>query len=123
MEKAVYNDRLRDPSLRSMTIKNMNQTQEFIIDTENVRVRVMPLAPGQHTDWHYHTEVTDTMVCLEGGISISMKEPDETFHLYPGQMCQVLPGRVHQVSNPDTGDSKYLLIQGVGKYDFIASIQ
>lgn len=101
----------------------MNQTQEFIIDTEKVRVRVMPLGPGEATDWHYHTEVTDTMVCLEGRISVSMKAPDETIHLKPGQRCQVLPGCVHQVSNLDTGDSKYLLIQGVGKYDFISSIK
>jgi quercetin dioxygenase-like cupin family protein len=101
----------------------MSKTQEFIIDTEKVRVRVMPLAPGQSTDWHYHTEVTDTMVCLEGQLAIAMKEPEEVIHLKPGQMHQVLPGRVHQVSNPGTGESKYLLIQGVGKYDFITSIK
>ena len=39
-----------------------------VIRTDNVLVRVMELDHGASTKWHYHTEVTDYFVCLNGAI-------------------------------------------------------
>ena len=91
---------------------------EVIANTDNVRVRIMTLAPREIADWHYHTQVTDDIFCLTGTIIVRMKEPDEENKLIPGQRCQIRPGRIHQLENIDTTEASYLLVQGTGKYDF-----
>lgn len=96
--------------------------KEKIIVTESVRVRIMELAPGEATTFHHHSEVVDTMFCLTGKICVEMKGQDETFNLEPGQHCRVPVGRVHAVKNVLKGNaSSYLLVQGVGKYDYMES--
>ncbi|NJC97767.1 MAG: hypothetical protein C3F07_04810 [Anaerolineales bacterium] len=91
---------------------------EVMIKTETVRVRIMSLEPRETADWHYHTEVTDDIFCLTGTIMVRMKEPDEAVELTPGKRCRIKPRRTHQLENPDEETATYLLIQGVGKYDF-----
>jgi mannose-6-phosphate isomerase-like protein (cupin superfamily) len=93
--------------------------EEFLIQTDTVRVRVMALAPGDATPWHFHREVTDHMVCLTGFIVVHLKQPAARLELQPGQRCTVEVGRVHQVANESpTEPASYLLIQGIGRYDF-----
>ncbi len=90
-----------------------------IIRTDNVLVRVMELKESSSTDWHYHSEVIDYFVCLNGVIRVETKSPDDLFILHPGQRAEIKPPQVHRVINSHNGESKYLLIQGVGLYDFI----
>jgi mannose-6-phosphate isomerase-like protein (cupin superfamily) len=93
---------------------------EILIQTEDARVRVMTLSPGETTVLHHHTVVTDHMVGLEGEVEVNLKRPDEAVRLKPGERCTVQPGRVHQVVNSNsTKSASYLLIQGVGRYDFV----
>ena len=91
---------------------------EAIVKTDNMRVRIMTLAPREIADWHYHTQVTDDIFCLTGMILVRMKNPDEEVRLSPGQRCQIKIGRVHQLENLDDREATYLLVQGIGKYDF-----
>lgn len=94
--------------------------EELLIETEMVKVRVMRLEPGEEVPFHYHTQVTDNMFGLSGEIEIRLQSPVDTVVLIPGSRCEILPGRVHQVANRSADDpSEYLLVQGVGKYDFI----
>jgi quercetin dioxygenase-like cupin family protein len=90
-----------------------------IIRTDNVLVRIMVLGKGSSTDWHSHSEVEDFFVCLTGAIQLETRSPDEIIVLLPGQRAEVKPQQVHRVLNIDTGQSEYLLVQGVGEYDFI----
>ena len=92
--------------------------EEVIIKTENVRVRVVELGPNEVASLHSHNEVTDNMFCLTGRMSVRMKNPDEELLLLPGQRCTVQQGRVHQVVNTESSVSTYLLVQGIGRYDF-----
>ena len=93
--------------------------EEILIHTAEVKVRVMVLPPGDATTWHSHTEVTDHMVALSGRILVSLRHPEETRELQPGERCQVAVGRVHRVANGSTAEpASYLLIQGVGRYDY-----
>jgi quercetin dioxygenase-like cupin family protein len=94
------------------------QEAEVIVKTDNVRVRVMRLKPRELADWHYHTQVTDNIFCLDGKILVRMQRPDEEIHLSPGQRVRVKPGRNHQLENLNDEDASYLLVQGIGKYDF-----
>lgn len=91
---------------------------EVILRTDSVRVRIMSLDPHEVADWHYHTEVTDDIFCLTGEILVCTKEPDETAKLLPGKRCQIKTGKIHQLRNPGSDDASYLLVQGVGRYDF-----
>lgn len=91
---------------------------ETIIRTDDVCVRVVGMAPGGAGPWHFHTEVVDNMFCLTGIIAVCLRDPDEEIHLNPGHRLEVLPGRAHRVVNSGAGPATYLLVQGVGKYDF-----
>lgn len=94
--------------------------EEIILRTENVRVRVIELHSAEYTPFHYHKEITDNMFGVSGEIRVRLKNPDEEILLTPGARCTIDPGRVHQVSNNlDSATSSYLLVQGVGTYDFI----
>jgi mannose-6-phosphate isomerase-like protein (cupin superfamily) len=89
-----------------------------IIKTGDVSVRIMELAKDAATDWHYHTEVEDFFVCLTGMVVVETRTPAGKTTLGPGQRTEVGPGKVHRVVNISSEKSEYLLVQGVGVYDF-----
>jgi len=89
-----------------------------IIKTENVLVRIMELEKDGSTEWHFHTEVRDFFVCLKGAIQVETKNPDQKIMLTPGQQAEVNPRKVHRVKNITDNKAEYLLIQGIGSYDF-----
>ena len=90
-----------------------------LIKTEDVLVRIMELAKGAATEWHHHTEVRDIFVCLNGVVRVEARNPEEEIILHPGQRAEIAPPRIHRVTNTHHDRSEYLLIQGVGAYDFI----
>ena len=93
---------------------------DTLIETDNVRVRIMTLDPCAKTALHRHTEVRDHMVCLSGSIRVHSLDPETMIHLSPGELCSIDVGSVHEVINQsDKHPARYLLIQGVGRYDFI----
>ena len=93
---------------------------ETLIETPEVRARIMPLAPGAWTPFHHHSEVTDYIFCLSGQIVIETRAPEGSRTLAAGEQFTVVPGCRHRVGNPLTDrPSRYLLLQGIGQYDFI----
>jgi quercetin dioxygenase-like cupin family protein len=96
----------------------MNDRDEVILETGNVRVRIMVLDANEATVWHFHSEVTDRMLCLEGLVSVEYQDPRESIELACGERCEVAVTRVHRVVNMSPETAKYLLVQGVGRYDF-----
>ncbi len=90
-----------------------------ILQTSDVRVSEFVLQPGEQLGWHHHSEITDRFYCLQGIISVEVREPTETHMLRPGESCAVPPGRAHCPVNLTGQISSYLLIQGIGRYDFI----
>lgn len=94
--------------------------EEVVLQTDDVRVRIIELAPGETTALHRHSQITDHMFGLSGEILVRKLNPDESCTLVAGDRCKVSPGRYHQVLNPQKGQTaKYLLIQGIGPYDFL----
>ncbi len=92
--------------------------EETLIKTDNVSVRILELGEGEKLPWHHHSEVTDYVFALNGEIEVQLRSPEEKVALAPGQRYEVKSGRVHRVVNPCKRRTKYLLVQGVGKYDF-----
>ena len=89
-----------------------------IIKTENVLVRIMELDEGSSTDWHCHSEVADFFVCLKGAVQVETRDPDRVIPLAPGQQAEAAPMQVHRVVNIGDEGAEYLLVQGIGTYDF-----
>jgi len=101
-----------------MAGKGMTKTEEVLIKTQDVSVRILLLAPREIAPWHYHREITDNMFCLSGQLEVQLQDPAQTLSLQPGQRCEVSPGRIHRVINPTDQEARYLLVQGAGAYDF-----
>ncbi|MFQ5683778.1 MAG: cupin domain-containing protein [Candidatus Binatia bacterium] len=94
------------------------QREDILIQTEEVRVRVLKLESHEEAAWHYHSEITDNMFGLGGNIEIQLRAPEEKVLLGLGQRCEVRSGREHRVVNKGKQKARYLLVQGVGKYDY-----
>jgi quercetin dioxygenase-like cupin family protein len=93
---------------------------ELVAEGTNLRVQLLTLAAGQCVPWHYHSEITDTFVCLEGPMVVETRAPRNEYLLTPGQRCSVPPRAAHYVHGQANGPCKFLIIQGVGVYDFVS---
>jgi len=96
----------------------MENKEKLIVQTTDVRVRQMFLNVGTEVPWHFHTQVVDTMYCLLGEMRVELNEPPEITFLSVGDGCDISVGRPHRISVVGDEPVSYLLIQGVGKYDF-----
>ncbi len=85
----------------------------------DVLVREYVLGPGESIPWHHHTQVTDHYYSLEGMVLIETRAPDTRRELNPGESATVMPPTAHHVSNSSGKLCRFLLIQGVGQYDFV----
>jgi Cupin domain len=56
---------------------------------------------------------------LEGSIRIFLQDPKEKVELTPGQSFSVPPKRPHLVTNAGETSAVFLVLQGVGEYDFV----
>ncbi len=92
---------------------------KVVIQTADVRIVEYTLQPGAGNPWHYHSQVSDRVYCLEGLIGINIQQPPKSLVLRPGESYEVSPKTVHYVNNAAGGTSRYLLVQALGKYDFI----
>jgi quercetin dioxygenase-like cupin family protein len=94
--------------------------REIVAEGADLRAQVLTLARGQCVPWHYHSEITDSFVCLEGPMVVETRAPRNLYRLEPGERCAVPPKTAHYVHGEDGGACKFLIIQGVGVYDFVA---
>ena len=85
----------------------------------DVLVREYVLGPGEFIPWHHHTEVSDRYFCLDGTVVVETRAPDARHELNPGESATVTPPTAHHVSNSSDSLFRFLLIQGVGRYDFV----
>lgn len=89
----------------------------WIAKGSDVGVQERTLEPGQMIPWHYHTIITDTTVCVEGTVQIEMLGPAERVLLAVGESHAVPVNRPHKITPAGDKSCRFLLIQGVGKYD------
>lgn len=85
----------------------------------DVLVREYMLDPGETIPWHRHSRVSDYYYGLEGTVVIETRAPAARHEVGPGGSAAVTPPTVHQVSNPTRAPCRFLLVQGVGAYDFV----
>jgi quercetin dioxygenase-like cupin family protein len=83
------------------------------------RINELQLSPTQKVPWHCHTNVQDTFYVLQGRIRVFMRDPKEDVVLAPGQTFTIAAGRPHLVINAGETSATFLILQGIGEYDFV----
>jgi quercetin dioxygenase-like cupin family protein len=83
------------------------------------RIAELQIGPAQSVPWHYHNNISDTFYVLAGSIRISLQDPKEEVQLIPGQSFAVAPKRPHLVTNAGDSSAVFLVLQGLGDYDFV----
>jgi quercetin dioxygenase-like cupin family protein len=94
--------------------------RETVMEGQDMRAVVLTLAAGQSIPWHYHSDITDSFVCLEGPMVVETRAPRATYMLRPGERCQVSPKTAHCVHGEADDPCKFLILQSVGEYDNVA---
>jgi quercetin dioxygenase-like cupin family protein len=85
------------------------------------KITELQISPTQSVPWHRHTQVQDTFYVLEGRLRIFLRDPKEDVTLGPSETYAVRPGRAHLVTNAGSTSATFLVLQGIGEYDFVAS--
>ena len=83
------------------------------------RISELQLSSTQTVPWHYHTNISDTFYVLEGHMRLFLQKPKEEVQLRPGESFVAAAGRPHLVTNAGTTSLTFLVLQGVGEYDYV----
>ena len=83
------------------------------------RITELQISAKQKVPWHYHNNVQDTFYVLAGELRIFLREPKEEVRLKPGETYSVKPRRPHLVTNGGESSATFLVLQGIGEYDFV----
>jgi quercetin dioxygenase-like cupin family protein len=83
------------------------------------RITELQIGPRQQVPWHYHTRIQDTFYVLQGRLRLFLREPKADIHLEPGETYVVRAGRPHLVTNGGAGSAVFLVLQGIGDYDYV----
>src|SRR5437868_15548176 len=92
---------------------------DTIAATKDLRVRHFTLGPGETIPWHFHSAVTDWYFVLAGTLAIETRAPRASETIPAGGRYQIPPKVAHLVSNKAAEPCRFLLVQGVGAYDFV----
>ena len=83
------------------------------------RISELQLSPTQTVPWHFHTNISDTFYVLEGEMRLFLQQPKEEVQLGVGQSYVAAAGRPHLVTNAGKTSLTFLILQGVGEYDYV----
>ncbi len=83
------------------------------------RITELRISPTQKVPWHYHTNIQDTFYVLAGELRLFLRDPKMEVRLRPGESYAVAAGRPHLVVNGGQASATFLVLQGIGEYDFV----
>lgn len=103
----------------SKTASYRIEGRQMIAETPELRVQILTLAAGEEVPWHYHTDITDSFVCLDGPMLVETRAPRHDHLLAAGESCEVPARTAHRVSGDGGGACRFVIVQGIGTYDYI----
>ena len=95
------------------------ERQQYHAERPGFRINELQISPTQTVPWHYHSHVQDTFYVIEGHLRIFLQDPQEEARLAPGDTYSVPPRRPHLVTNDADTSATFLVLQGIGEYDFV----
>ena len=110
------------------SIKDASKLYEVELRAEHAarpgfRITELQISKTQKVPWHYHSNVQDTFYVLKGNLRIFLQKPKEEVRLAPGETYSVPPRRPHLVTNGGETSATFLVLQGIGEYDFVPLVQ
>lgn len=91
-----------------------------LINVNGVRVVEFELSARSNGAWHHHSQVSEHCYCLKGRIVVEIAEY-EAVALEAGKRCEIPAGVKHRLRNAENQVCGYLVVQGIGSYDFVES--
>ena len=99
-------------------------SRKIVAESADVQVKEFLLVPGEEVPWHHHSAVFDVFYCLTGSLTVERMDvfsgerlPDLVLQV--GDSAKVEPGTAHRPFNAAAAQCLFLLVQGVGTYDFM----
>jgi len=82
----------------------------------------LQLSPSQTVPWHFHSEIADTFYVLEGEMRLFLQNPKQEVRLKPGETYTAVAKRPHLVTNAGKTSLTFLVLQGMGDYDYVPMV-
>jgi len=95
------------------------ERRAYHLQRPGFRIAELQLSKTQTVPWHYHTNTVDTFYVLEGTMRLFLQRPKQDVVLKPGESFAVEARRPHLVTNAGEGSLTFLILQGVGEYDYV----
>src|SRR5262245_5704588 len=113
--EAVEREGVKDASQRSEVAGRAGPAER-----PGFRISELQLGPRQQVPWHYHNNIEYTFYVLQGRVRLFLRDPKEEVRLAPGETFTVHARRPHLVTNGGEGSTVFLVLQGIGEYDYVA---
>ncbi|MDH3693412.1 MAG: cupin domain-containing protein [Gammaproteobacteria bacterium] len=95
------------------------ERRAYHVERPDFRISEIQISPSQKVPWHFHNHIEDTFYVIEGKLRLFLRDPKEEVHLNPGETYAVAAGRPHLVTNGGDLSATFLVLQGVGEYDYV----
>lgn len=89
-----------------------------LVNANGVRVAEFEMDPNSSGAWHHHSQVSEHCYCLKGRIVVEIAG-NPAINLEVGDRCEFPAGVSHRLRNAENQISGYLVVQGIGAYDFV----
>jgi mannose-6-phosphate isomerase-like protein (cupin superfamily) len=83
------------------------------------KITEITIKTEQKVPWHCHSNIQDTFYVIEGHVRIFLRDPKEEVNLAPGETYSVRAKRPHLVTNGGQSSATFVVLQGIGEYDFV----
>jgi hypothetical protein len=84
------------------------------------RDRVVPII-SEVIPWHSHSEIADHFFVLEGELTVETRAPDDYRTLGIASVTKSMQDTSTRLQIAEQEIVKFLIVQGVGRYDFLRS--
>lgn len=95
------------------------ERRAYHLQRPGFRIAELQLSPTQSVPWHCHSNISDTFYVLEGEMRLFLQKPKQEVRLKPGESFVAAAGRPHLVTNGGKTSLTFLIMQGVGEYDYV----
>lgn len=95
----------------------------YHLERPGFRISELKLLSSQTVPWHSHTNVSDTFYVLEGVMRLFLQTPKENLLLAAGESYCVDARRPHLVTNSGKTPLSFLVLQGIGDYDYVPLVK
>ena len=122
VEETPYAEDCMENDKHSRPVLDVERQTEHAV-RPGFRIAELRISVAQTVPWHYHTHIQDTFYVIEGTVRLFLRDPKEEVRLGPGETYAVRPLRPHLVTNGGDTAATFLVLQGIGEYDFVPLTQ